>query len=570
MNHLSSELEACLQADIPTREHILTSDMPISSAHKLWLKQSILKKFQDDVLPDADAKCLAKFLESNDSCRAFNLKPRSNAAEEAIGTLKWMLYDVFVKCGTDPYPTLSSFAEGCGLGPGANLNSESYDFYTKLFNSPLSRTSDLLYRHYRYAIIDQPYWFHAELMRGVQCGDVMVDGSRLTFVPKTREISRTVCTEPTLNMMFQKWIGSYLESELKGRFKIDLSYQPEVNRDLAYRGSIDGSFGTIDLSSASDSISCNLCREIFPKSFSDLLFQTRSPLTILPSGEKVKLDMISSMGNGYTFPLQTLIFASLVVACYRVMGIKPQFGKRAPANFAVFGDDIIVRKDAYDFVVECLETLGFRVNVDKSFNVGHFRESCGGDFFRGHNIRGVYIKSLKQDSLVYSAVNRLLRWSARTDLPLFNTVSYLLSGIEKRKILFIPYTDGDDEGLKVPKAYATSTVWCRTTYSTKYRVRKNVPTTYRIGEGDSLDEAVVRTKLPGFKYNPSGLLLTFLGSYIRYGRISVRSDRAKAKVVWRYSSSWDWIPDAESRNYSQGCGWYTMVGLHLLSAGLGG
>lgn len=565
-----TELESCLQADIPMREHILTSDMTLSSARKLWLKQSLLKKFQDDVSKDADAKCLTKFLACNTACGTFNLEPRSNAVAEAIGTMKSDLYDVCVKNGTELYPTLSQFTEGCGLGPGANIDAKSYDFYTKLFNSPLSRTSDLLYRHYRYALIDHPTWFCAEVTRRAQCGDSIVEGSRLTFVPKTRDISRTVCTEPTLNMMFQKWVGSFLEGELRGRLKIDLSFQPNLNREGARLGSLYGSYGTIDLSSASDSISCNLIQSIFPKHFSDILFQTRSPLTILPTGERVKLDMISSMGNGYTFPLQTLIFATLVVSCYRVMGIKPTFGSRGPSNFGVFGDDIIVRKEAYAFVVECLETLGFTVNADKSFNTGSFRESCGGDYFRGHNIRGVYLQSLKTDSLVYSAANRLLRWSAQADIPLFNTVGYLLKGLDKKRILFIPYADADDEGLKVPKAYATSTVWCKSTFSVKYRAKTNRPTTYSITEGDSLGEANAVSRLPGFKTNPDGLLTAFLGGYIRNRRITVKRDCVKSKVVWRYSSSWNFIPDADGRQYRQGCSWFTTTGLHLESAGLGG
>lgn len=561
-----TELENCLQADLKITEHFITSDMSVTSARKLWLKQSFLKKFQDDVLPDADEKCLKLFLACNSACEAFSLKPRSNYGEEAIGSMIYHLYDSFVRNGTDLYPQLSSFASYCGVGPGANIDAPSYDFYTKVFNSRLSRTSDLLYRLYRYAIVDHAHWFHAELMRGALNGDAIVEGSRLTFVPKTREISRTVCTEPTLNMMFQKWVGSFLELELKSKFKIDLSIQPERNKALARIGSIDGSLATIDLSSASDSISSNLVRAIFPKHFSDILFQTRSPITVLPNGEKVKLHMISSMGNGFTFPLQTLIFASLVVSCYRTLGIKPEYDDHGPTNFAVFGDDIIVRKDAYNFVSECLEDLGFKLNADKSFNTGHFRESCGSDWYRGHNIRGIYIKSLKHVPLVYSAVNRLLRWSASGDIPLFNTVSYLLSGLRRDKILYIPYADGDTEGLKVPRSYAIGTTWCRSTYSVKYRARRNVTTSYGISENDDLAE-VNASRLPGFKFNPSGLLNAFLGGYIRHGRISVRSERVnQTKVVWRYSSSWDYIPDAGSyRDRS----WYTMVGLHLLGAGLG-
>lgn len=558
----STELENCLRADLPTDASILTSDLNVRSARKLWLSQSLLKKFQDDINPDADAKCLEKFLLCNEGCKHYNLRSEVLYSDIVLGEMKVLLYNMFVRNGTDLLPSLSRFSEEWGIGPGANIDCESYDFYTKLFNSKLSRTSDLLYRLYRYAIVDDPAWISAELARSAAVGDSTVDGSRLTFVPKTREISRTVCTEPTLNMMFQKWVGRCLEDQLRREFRIDLSMQPELNRELARLGSIDGSFGTIDLSSASDSISLNLCSEILPVHLNDWLVRTRSPIVTLPSGEKIKLEMISSMGNGYTFPLQTLIFATLVVSCYRVLGIKPAYGSRGPANFAVFGDDIIVRSDAYEFVTSCLRMLGFTVNDGKSFNAGNFRESCGGDFYHGQNIRGVYIKSLKCDSLVYSAINRLLRWSSRDGELLLNTVSYLSSGLNRRKMITIPYCDGDSEGLKVPRVAAIGTEWCKSTYSVKYRALVRRTKSFRLPESDDSGK-MPECRLPGFRYNVHGLTRSFIGGYIRHGRVTVRDDRFQTKVRWRYTSSWDYIPAADRLTHDQDYGWETMVILHL-------
>lgn len=561
----STELENCLRADLPTDAEVITSDLSVRSARKLWLSKSLLKKFQDDISNDADAKCLKVFLECNESCRHYNLRSEVLYSDYVLGEVKSLIDRMFVENGTELLPSLSSFYEQWGIGPGANIDSESYDFYTKIFNSKLSRTSDLLYRLYRYAIVDDPAWISAELTRSARVGNSTVDGSRLTFVPKTREISRTVCTEPTLNMMFQKWVGRCLEDKLRSEFRINLSIQPELNRELARLGSIDGSFGTIDLSSASDRISLNLCREILPRHLYDWVVRARSPIVTIPGGEKIKLDMVSSMGNGYTFPLQTLIFASLVVSCYRILGIKPMYGSNGPANWAVFGDDIIVRSDAYEFVVSCLRMFGAVVNDGKSFNAGNFRESCGGDFYHGQNIRGVYIKSLKHDSLVYSAVNRLIRWSSRDGDLLLNTVSYLMSGL-RTKVLTIPYRDGDSEGLKVPRSAAIGTVWCKTTFSVKYRALTRRTKSYRLPEPDELGK-IPECRLPGFNYNVHGLTRSFIGGYIRYGRVSIRDDRIETKVRWRYSSSWDWIPVAgktglNAQSYRDH-DWEIMVILHL-------
>jgi len=463
------------------------------------------------------------------------------------------------------------------------LDCAEYDFYTKVFNSPLSRTNDRLYSEYRSAVVNNPTWLAAELKRTATCGNSTVVGSRLSFVPKTREISRSICTEPTLNMLFQKGLGSFLESELRRKTRIDLSRQPVLNRKMAQMGSEFGIFGTIDLSSASDSISTGLVKFLLPAYAYRWFELARSPHTIFPDGSVVKLEMISSMGNGFTFPLQTMIFASLVMSCYRVLGIKPGLGRDGPQNFGVFGDDIIVRKEAYGFVVGCLEMCGFTVNDSKSFNTGHFRESCGGDYWKGHDVRGIYIKELTNVSHVYSAVNRIIRWSSRTGILLPKVVTQLYSSIPRNRRWFIPYSDGDAEGIKVPLELFLDT---RSAFEENLLSRGDTPTKVRStllkerasrpnrrrGVGKPLESpgpynsappiryfasvAVTKSvvvppddkqacKLSGFQYNGDGLLLALLGGFIRDGRVALReSEGNRAKVRRRYSSSWNWTPTA--------------------------
>jgi hypothetical protein len=542
-------LNSALQDDLENPAGILTSDMSVESANRLWLAGSFWKKFQDSVGPEADEACLSLFKSSNERCRLFSLSPLTTYDNMVINEAK-SLFDSMFHAGPDLLFDLSVLFEGLTVGPGASIDVSSYNFYTKLFDSTLTSTSSHLYRYYRDAIRSQPSWFCAEEARSTHHGARIVAGNRLSFVPKTSEISRSICTEPNLNMLFQKGIGSFLEKQLKRRFRIDLSYQPELNRRLAQIGSKDGTFGTIDLSSASDSMSLNLMRACLPEYFFRWLVRVRSPAVIFPDGSSSELHMISSMGNAFTFPLQTMLFAILVVSCYRVLGIKPLYGTDGPENFAVFGDDIIVRKDAYHFVAHCLELFGFTVNDAKSFNSGDFRESCGSDFYKGFDIRGVYIKSLLTSADVYSAINRLVRWSTRTGIMLPRTVSVLLDWAGP-KALYIPFKDGDAEGIKVPNP-PDDVKWVPDIQCFSYKALVKQSSSFRVpNEG-------IRTyyypRLKGKRipilFNPDGLVVSFVAGFIRNERVSIRSTGPdRFKVRRRVTSSWGGVVIPRSEAY---------------------
>jgi hypothetical protein len=350
---------------------------------------------------------------------------------------------------------------------------------------------------------------------------------------------------------------------------------------MAKLGSMDGSFATIDLESASDSISMTLCEKVLPRILFSWLKLTRSPFTTLPSGEQVKLEMVSSMGNGFTFPLQTLLFASIVDACYRLKGLTLFDGRTGTRNFSVFGDDIIVRKDCYELVTHALELFGFRVNKEKSFNSGYFRESCGEDYYRGHNVRGVYLQSLKTPSDIYSAINRLVRWSAKSGYLLPKLVGALR---RKVKYLPIPLCDGDAEGIKVPYEMVKGKLkWSKTLQCNIYYALQAVPTKISLPQPLNENHAVeidhnlyYRSKLikraryyvskNHLDYNPDGLLDAFVGGFIRDGSISFREveESGLTKLVRRYSSSWNYMQPAERSQYADASSWEATA-LEILS-----
>jgi hypothetical protein len=84
-----------------------------------------------------------------------------------------------------------------------------------------------------------------------------------------------------------------------------------------------------------------------------------------------------------------MVFTTLIF-----MGIQRSLNttlnRRDLLNFSdsvrVFGDDLIVPKDHVATVVQVLEHFGAQVGLDKSFWTGKFRESCGREYFNGHEV----------------------------------------------------------------------------------------------------------------------------------------------------------------------------------------
>lgn len=208
-----------------------------------------------------------------------------------------------------------------------------------------------------------------------------VDYKKISFVPKTALTHRVIAVEPVLNSFVQLGIGAYMRRKLRS-VGIDLNDQ-SINQELAREGSLEDvqdPFVTIDLKSASDSITRSLVERLFEKEWLNLFDSASAPFSVI-DGEKVELNQYVSMGNGFCFPLQTLIFASLAYAC----GAKIR-------DFHVYGDDIVVRRSVANNLIPALGNCGLIVNTNKTFLVGPFRESCGKDYFRGVNVRPFFLK----------------------------------------------------------------------------------------------------------------------------------------------------------------------------------
>lgn len=496
--------------------------MTIEEAAAVSISNSLLKKWVPDTTEAADKAALDKFLASNQSCAEWSLPVNYDSKSEMLlNGFKQAVESFWFKNGyaltDDPRDCFSA----ARVGPGSNVLATGGSLYHKLFSSELSCSNKSLYNWYKHCISRLPEWSNAELIRIENYGSArVVRGSKLSFVPKNDKISRCICVEPTLNTWFQLGLGHILEQRLKSRFQIDLSKQQFINRNLARLGSITDGLSTIDLSSASDSISYKMCQWALPADMLRQLEFARTPVVEVPGLGAVQLNMVSTMGNGYTFPLQTMLFSCAVVACLHFRGI-PERRNRSDSLWGVYGDDIICPSSVTSDVIHLLALLGFRVNDDKSFVKGPFRESCGSDFYNGTDIRGVYLKAVSSPQEAFVAINSLTQFSTKTGIFLGRLLRLLLSLFRDWKKHVVPPWENADSGIRIPyrvarrvasRAPFTGGFW--------YFAHRVTPMVVRFSETD----IVVPRRCKPLIYNPSGLLLSFCNGVIRGGVLAVRSD----------------------------------------------
>lgn len=233
----------------------------------------------------------------------------------------------------------------------------------------------------------------------------LVNQNKLLFVPKNAKIDRPICVEPHLNSFLQLGAGALIRKRLR-RVGIDLDNGQQTHRRLALQGSYDSSYATVDLSSASDTISSGLVFDLLPESWFTLLDELRSPRTKLPNGDVVTLEKFSSMGNGFTFELETLIFYAILSAINTL--------ESHDSEIFVYGDDIIVNEGLATSFLEVIDWFGFSPNNEKTYLSGPFRESCGCDAFLGYDVRPFFLKELPDDQpRLYRLANGIRKAAAR-------------------------------------------------------------------------------------------------------------------------------------------------------------
>lgn len=267
---------------------------------------------------------------------------------------------------------------------------------------------------------------------------------KVIHVPKTLKTPRIIAEEPTCMMFMQQAILSEMKEEFRTDFYARnlICFDSQVpNQQLAKEGSATGRLATLDLKEASDRVSNQLVRELFANfpHLSEAVQVVRSR-TADVQGEIIRLSKYASMGSALTFPIEAMVFCTLVF-----LGIERALNRpltRQDINslvgqVRVYGDDIVVPVEYVDSVILTLEHFGAKVNVNKSFWNGKFRESCGADFYAGTpvdvaRVRRVFPESRKDGSEVEAIVS--LR-NQLFELAYEETVAWLDARIQR----ILPY-----------------------------------------------------------------------------------------------------------------------------------
>lgn len=396
------------------REGITGSDHLLFSFRGQYLLNSICKKYTAPTIEAAKLRrdaAVAKLLATEQRNRETQWRLRNvRAYSNIMQCAQQIIYKVLGDYDVREMYLESDFSGGASISRKREVASPE-----QKFDPQSAVTHGALPFYYEYL-----GWHPANFV-----GPIKISiGNVLFTVPKSSDIDRVACKEPDWNMFFQKGLGSMIRKRLK-RVGIDLNDQ-SINRNLA-QSAVNADLCTIDLSSASDSITEELVYQLFPRDWYNTIVALRSPIGIQPvtwfdlpkpysqlnSNERRMVDkarmrpwcLISTMGNGFTFELESLIFYALVKAVVTVNAI--------PGKVSVYGDDIICPRNAYDTVKAVFSHVGFILNEDKSFKDGSFFESCGGHYFNGNDVTPFYLRGPLDDDYeaIINFVNQFRKWA---------------------------------------------------------------------------------------------------------------------------------------------------------------
>jgi len=382
---------------------------------------SYLRKWEFGAdLKSLERKALSTFKSVESAVRATNRRLASRSGTPGV---EGIISDARRKIIEILYPRSSSddslnfpfeeFATSCGWGKGAtySLKADAARLDNKLLESRLSVTSDALPLAITMLRWDSSWMAarcKAEILGPYSVlpnNFEVVPGGRFTTVPKDTKSRRSIDIQPTANLFLQKGVGKVIRRRLQ-RCGINLDDQSR-NQSLAAIAQETG-LCTIDLASASDSISSELVRLLLPPSWVTVLDALRTSKIRLEDDSILHLEKFSAMGNGFTFELESLLFYAI---CY---GVVRQERQDQESPIAVYGDDIIVSTQHSARLIEVLGTFGFQVNVDKTFTTGSFYESCGKHYFNGIDVTPLYQKEEVQClPSTIRAANRVFRWAVR-------------------------------------------------------------------------------------------------------------------------------------------------------------
>lgn len=357
---------------------------------------------------DTKKVALDKFAECENACRVTNNRFRFIHLDPLFkGSNEWLLHAFTRKiAGILGDYRVEDFFDNGSWGPGASVSITGKDTSAeRKFRYERQITRKLYTVVSPFLTTEYPNWFADS--RAVEAMEIR-NSSKLLTVAKNCETDRPICVEPGFNTWFQKSVGTSIRNRL-ARNGFDLNSDIR-NQEMARKGSKDSSVCTVDFVSASDMISYRMVTETFPR---DWLFvleacRTASYTTSDDPGTHHMFEKFSSMGNGYTFELESIIFIAAAQAVTEFLDLDPTL-------ITVFGDDVTLDSRGFELFRSFTEFLGFKVGVDKSFTgLDPFRESCGAFYYDGVDVKPHFQKKdIANAKSIFGLANGISRLAHR-------------------------------------------------------------------------------------------------------------------------------------------------------------
>jgi hypothetical protein len=239
---------------------------------------------------------------------------------------------------------------------------------------------------------------------------------RVVPVPKDLRGPRIIAIEPVCMQFVQQGVRDVLYRVLEQSWPtsghLNFSDQ-QVNQDLAISSSRTGQLATIDLSDASDRVPHRLALSMFDANpdLRDLIDACRSTTAEMPDGTLVPLRKFASMGSALCFPVEAMYFYTICVGALlesRNLPLSLRSLHDVCCDIYVYGDDILVPAHEAVVVFDHLQKYNCKVNTNKTFWTGKFRESCGADAYDGELVTPVYLRKSVPEGL--HQPDRLVSW----------------------------------------------------------------------------------------------------------------------------------------------------------------
>jgi len=424
-----------------------------ANRYKAWLQLQHLHKryrfthdaFTDAELEDNTYNKYVKFQEQR-SCYAPRTLRLSRVLREARSIAREILGDI----------DMDVFSRGCQIGKRATLGSPRSSAYIDCkLGDPKAFTCPSALRD----------WFFNDqlsldpLLKGIikdvfkgrsspgKGPDLSADYLNLVLVPKSWKTHRPITPLSLVGLYYSYGVGACVSERLR-EHGLDIRHLQMRHQRLARKYSATKSHVTADLSSASDSLRSDILNAVLPRQWYTLVQKT-FVRRVRINGVEYYTESVLPMGNGATFPVETLVFYCLIKAVGRLANVN--------GTYSVYGDDLIYPARIHPYVLGIFQDLGVGVNYEKTFVHSYFRESCGGDYYRGFDVRPAMIPErpshrmvgLRYCQYLYKVLNALLRRWHELEIP--GTVQWFYREIlaNSPEVLQVPSHFPDTAGLKV-------------------------------------------------------------------------------------------------------------------------